>query len=296
MVALSDYLKLTRPLNLLIVALLQGMMYYGVLLPVLEVNGIDSVFKGGLFPVFILVTVIIAASGNVINDIIDIGIDKINKPSKWIAGNTIPLRSVGYFYIALIITGWILSIYIAFKIDKFNYLFLYALAVMFLFFYFKKLKKVFLFGNYNLYEQNTLAADLTPDWVLGVGVNMPLTTRDGRSGKLQAAKTALIQLDYLTAQAIQDLQLLVEKTWREANTAMEEYQGLASSLALAHENINLREKAFAQGLSTSLEVIDAELFLVSVKTQRQAAAYQYVLSLAQLLALSNQMAVFSEYQ
>ena len=147
MVALSDYLKLTRPLNLLIVALLQGMMYYGVLLPVLEENGIDSVFKGGLFPVFILVTVIIAASGNVINDIIDIGIDKINKPSKWIAGNTIPLRSVGYFYIALIITGWILSIYIAFKIDKFYYLFLYALAVIFLFFYSKKLKKVLLLGN-----------------------------------------------------------------------------------------------------------------------------------------------------
>jgi len=158
------------------------------------------------------------------------------------------------------------------------------------------LPEVFLFGNYSLYEQDALAADLAPDWMVGVGVKMPLTSRSGRSGKLKAAKSTLMQVNYLKAQAVRDLGLLVEKTWREAQTALEEYQGLASSLALAHENIHMREKAFAQGLSTSLEVIDAELFLVSVKTQRQAAAYQYVLSLARLLALSNQMASFSNYQ
>ena len=120
--------------------------------------------------------------------------------------------------------------------------------------------------------------------------------RSGRSGKLKAAKSTIIELDYLTAQAIQDLKLLVEKTWREANTALEEYNGLKSSLALANENIHLRDAAYAQGLSTSLEVVDAKLFLASVKIQRQAAAYEYVLSLARLLALSDQMTSFSNYQ
>lgn len=158
------------------------------------------------------------------------------------------------------------------------------------------LPEVFLFGNYRLYEEDTLAAELVPDWIVGVGVKMPLSSRSGRSGKLKAARSSLMQVDRLKAQAIQDLGLLVEKTWREALTALEEYQGLASSLVLADENIHMRVKAFAQGLSTSLEVIDAELFLVNVKTQRQAAAYQYVLSLARLLALSNQMATFPNYQ
>jgi outer membrane protein TolC len=158
------------------------------------------------------------------------------------------------------------------------------------------LPEVFLFGNYNLYEQNTLAADLAPDWMVGIGIKIPITTRNGRSGKLKAAKTSIIQLDHLTAQAIQDLKLLVEKTWREANTALEEYNGLKSSLELARENIHMRDTAFAQGLSTSLEVIDTKLFLVSVKIQRQEAAYQYVLSLARLLALSDQMDSFSNYQ
>jgi outer membrane protein TolC len=156
--------------------------------------------------------------------------------------------------------------------------------------------EAFLFGNYLLYEQDTLAADLVPDWMIGVGVKIPLTSRGGRSGKLKAAKSTLSKIDYLKAQAVRDLGLLVEQTWREAQTAREEYNGLATSLALADENIRMREVAFAQGLSTSLEVIDAELFRVSVKTQREAAAYRYVLSLAQLLALSNQMAEFEGYQ
>jgi len=156
--------------------------------------------------------------------------------------------------------------------------------------------EAFIFGNYNVYQQDTLAAELAPDWVVGVGVSIPLSSRSGRSGKLKAAKSTLSKIGHLKAQAMRDLGLLVEKTWREADTAREEFNGLSPSLALAHESIRMREEAFAQGLSTSLEVVDAELFLVSVKTQRQVAAYQYVLSLARLLALSNQMAQFSDYQ
>lgn len=158
------------------------------------------------------------------------------------------------------------------------------------------LPEVFMYGNYSLYEQDTLAAELTPDWVVGVGVKMDLYSRSGRSDKLQAAKSTLMQVGYLKAQAVQDLEMLAEKTWREGYTALEEYAGLESSLRLAHENIRMREIAYTQGLSTSLEVIDAELFLAQVRTQRLAASYTYVLSLARLLALSNKMNEFATYQ
>jgi len=158
------------------------------------------------------------------------------------------------------------------------------------------LPEVAAFGNYRLYKEDTLAAELAPDWVVGIGMSIPITSRSGRSGKAKAVQSTLTKIDFLKAQATQDLSLLVEKTWREAETALEEYTGLASSLELAKENIRMREIAFAQGLSTSLEVIDAELFQVSVKTQRQAAAYQYVVSLARLLALSDQIDNFSGYQ
>lgn len=156
--------------------------------------------------------------------------------------------------------------------------------------------EVFLFGNYNLYEDDSLAAKTAPDWLVGVGVSMPLVSRDGRSETVQAAKSAELQVNLLQAKTRQDLELLVEKTWREAAQGLEEYQSLSSTQALAEENVLLRDKAFGQGLSTSLDVVDAQNQLAGVKTQRAAAAYQYVVSLARLLALSGQMNSFNQYQ
>ncbi|CZF82543.1 outer membrane channel protein [Grimontia celer] len=156
--------------------------------------------------------------------------------------------------------------------------------------------QVYLYGNYNLYEGDSLTAELAPDWAVGVGVSIPLIDNGGRSDKVKAAHSTALQVQYLRAQAEQDLSLLVEKTWREAGQALEEYQGLASSISLAQENLRLREKAFAQGLSTSLDVVDAELYLASIKTQQLAASYQYVLSLSRLLAISGEMHRFPEFQ
>ncbi|WP_305419451.1 TolC family protein [Photobacterium leiognathi] len=156
--------------------------------------------------------------------------------------------------------------------------------------------EVYLYGDYNLYESDSLAAKMAPDWVVGIGVSVPLIDSSGRSGKVKAAHSMVTQVNHLRAQAEQDLSVLVEKTYREANQALEEYNGLKSSLALAKENIRLREKAFSQGLSTSLDVVDAELYLSAVKTQRLAAAYQYVMCLTRLLAISGEMNTFNNYQ
>lgn len=156
--------------------------------------------------------------------------------------------------------------------------------------------EVYLYGNYNLYEEDNLASEIAPDWEVGIGVSIPILNSSGRSGKLKAAHSSVMQINYLRAQAIQDLSVLVEKTYREANQSLEEYQGLASSIELANENFKLRTKAFAQGLSTSIDVIDAQLFIASIKTQRLAAAYKYVVSLAKLLAVSGEINSFTHYQ
>ncbi|QUJ70373.1 TolC family protein (plasmid) [Photobacterium sp. GJ3] len=156
--------------------------------------------------------------------------------------------------------------------------------------------EVFLYGNYNLYEQDTLAAKTAPDWAVGVGVSIPLFDSSGRSDKVKAAHSAMTQVNYLRAQAEQDLSVLVEKTYREASQALEEYEGLASSITLAEESVALREKAFSQGLSTSLDVVDAELYLASVRTQRVAASYHYVIALSKLLAVSGDINAFDNYE
>jgi len=160
----------------------------------------------------------------------------------------------------------------------------------------KRLPELFLFGNYSLYEQDTLAAKMAPDWLVGVGVKVPLVSRDGLSDTVQAATTTQVQVKQLLAQLRQDLTLLVEKSWREADLAREQYQALDVTERLAQENVRLREQAFRQGLGTSLDVEDARNKLAGVQTQRQVAAYQYVICLARLLALSGHQGDFSHYQ
>lgn len=156
--------------------------------------------------------------------------------------------------------------------------------------------EVFLYGDYQLYEKESLATELTPDWFVGVGVNIALIESSGRGDQVKAAHSAVSQLKFLRAQAKQDLTVLVHKTYLEAEQSIEEVKGLNSSLQLAQENKRLRLKAFSQGLSTSIDVVDAELYLAGIRSQQALASFHYLLSLTKLLALSNQMDSFSIYQ
>jgi len=156
--------------------------------------------------------------------------------------------------------------------------------------------EVYLYGDYNLYEDDSLASQLTPDWFVGIGVNIPLMENTGRSRKVQAAQSAVLQVRHLRQQAIQDLTVLVKKTYYQAQQAIEETQGLEASLKLATENLNLRKKSFNQGLATSLDVVDAQLSLASIQTQQQVARFNYIIALNKLLALSDKMSTFSQYE
>jgi outer membrane protein TolC len=154
---------------------------------------------------------------------------------------------------------------------------------------------VAVFGNYSLYEEDNLATKLVPDWIVGVGISIPLLERSGRSGNLAAAKSKVRQINALKLQAQSDLSVLVEKSYHQAKQALEEYKGLESSLKLAEETVELRMKAFNQGMSTALDVVDAELFRSSIKTQRAVASYNYVTTLARLYAMSGQLDSFLIY-
>ncbi len=156
--------------------------------------------------------------------------------------------------------------------------------------------EVALLGHYSLYEDDSLAMELTPDWFVGLTVSVHLLDRSGRGGKLQAARSLERKVEMLRRQAREDLALLVEKTYREAEQAIAEHDGLASSLRLAEKTVDLREKAFNQGLATSLDVIDSRLYVAGVKSQRSYAAYTYVTRLARLLAISGSLDAFTTYQ
>lgn len=141
------FLKLIRPANLLIVAIIQSLLQYKILVPALSQVDKSPLLDVGHFVLFVLSTLLIAASGYVINDLFDIHTDSVNKSEKQIIGKHISERSGWIFYWILIALGFLISLKIALHIDELPLLLIYPAACFLLYLYSKSWKSQGLIGN-----------------------------------------------------------------------------------------------------------------------------------------------------
>ena len=84
------------------------------------------------------------------------------------------------------------------------------------------------------------------------------------------------------AEADNALASAVETAFLRTTQAREEYLLTASTVALAKENLRLREASFAEGLSTALDVREARTQMTGAQIAERAAAYKFVVSWAML--------------
>lgn len=141
------FLQLIRFQNLGIVALTQFLLQYIVLIPAFRNEGLSPALDHLHFALLVFTTMIIAASGYVINDLKDIEIDRINKPDKMILGNIWTEKSGWQLYWAMNILGVAIATYLAIHVNNFPLVLLFPLAVGSLYLYSARLKKSFLLGN-----------------------------------------------------------------------------------------------------------------------------------------------------
>lgn len=141
------FLQLIRFPNLLIVVLTQLLIYFIVFVPNFSVANITPDLDLLHLSLLIFSTVCIAAGGYIINDILDLEIDQINKPEKTIIGNQISIKNAHWLYWGSILLGFFISIYLAIKTNNLPLLSLYPIAVFLLFLYSKYFKKSVLIGN-----------------------------------------------------------------------------------------------------------------------------------------------------
>ena len=99
------------------------------------------------FTLLVISIVLIAAGGNVINDLFDLETDKINKPTK-VTVNTIFSEShVKLMYALLTFIGIIVGIYLSYKSDNSLASFYFIAVSVLLFLYSSYFKRKALFGN-----------------------------------------------------------------------------------------------------------------------------------------------------
>ena len=130
---------------------------------------------------------------------------------------------------------------------------------------------------------NYQVAGLVPRWAVGVGVNIKIFDGLNREYKYSAAKQTVRRVGELQNKAGKDISVLVEKLYNQMMNYRNQMTSIDASLKFAEEYLRMKNAAFLEGMSSSSDLIDAELNLAGVRTERLQAAYNYDLLLARLL-------------
>jgi len=155
------------------------------------------------------------------------------------------------------------------------------------------LPQAYAFGEYNLDRGNALPVE--PDWIVGVGVRYTFLSNIDRAKTLSAAQ----EREQAAAQTGREARKLVametSRAWDLVDTARQSFLLLDGNIKAAQENLRVQEISFREGEGTVADVIDAQAALATARTERIAAAYEYDVALAALLAATNRSDEFASH-
>lgn len=141
------FLNLIRWKNLLMIALVQILIKYALLLPFYETHGVITTLTPLAFFLLVFATLCIAAGGYIINDVYDIEADLVNKPGEVIINKHITEKRALTLFIVLNIIGVGIGFYLSNGIGKSGYFVLFFIASALLYIYSSFLKQIPLIGN-----------------------------------------------------------------------------------------------------------------------------------------------------
>ncbi len=174
------WLRLIRYKNLIIIVLLQYLLRYHLLLPILDHFGVAPALSHIRFALLVIATVCLAASGYAINDYFDIQTDLINRPKKVLVGRTIERRKALLLHLILTFIGVFTGFFLAYVSRKENYVVMFLLIPALLWYYSTTFKKQFLVGNLVISLLTALVA-----WVV-VSIEFAALSRQLGEGIIQS--------------------------------------------------------------------------------------------------------------
>ncbi|MBU1096664.1 MAG: TolC family protein [Bacteroidetes bacterium] len=152
------------------------------------------------------------------------------------------------------------------------------------------LPQVAAFGKYDMYPE--YLSSLEPRWAVGVQAKFNLFNGIKDYHNLQKAKELENEVDYLSADTKRKIDLWINKSYRDMSNNSTEFLKLDVNIELAKENYRTNESRFNSGLSTSLEVIDAQLSYEKIKIDRLLTLYKYYNALNDLYLASGSLTEF----
>lgn len=144
---LLAFFKLIRIQNLLLIALCQYLFQYFILRPMFYAYYIPVTMNHLSFFILVLTTLLIAAGGNIINDIFDEELDTFNKPDKVVINKLIDEGTAQNFYYAFNFVALMMAIYLCKMIGNMQLLTYFIFCFVILWLYSAEWKKKTVLGN-----------------------------------------------------------------------------------------------------------------------------------------------------
>jgi 4-hydroxybenzoate polyprenyltransferase len=137
------FFKIIRWPNVLLTILTQLVIVHGMLIP----SNVIPALNGWQLLLLIVATALLTASGNVINDIFDVEIDKVNKPEKLLVTKRISEKNAYNLYFVLTILAVGCGFILSNSIDKPILSSIFIVVAFLLYLYASSLKAMLLIGN-----------------------------------------------------------------------------------------------------------------------------------------------------
>jgi 4-hydroxybenzoate polyprenyltransferase len=125
----------------------QYLVYYRLFLPAFRTENLSAQLGGTPFFTLVFITLLLTACGNVINDILDQEIDRVNKPQRQVVGIQISTQGANWIFAFFGFLGFMLSVALALYADRVQLLWIYPVALIGLYYYSLRLKRWPLVGN-----------------------------------------------------------------------------------------------------------------------------------------------------
>lgn len=140
-------LRLARPVNVLMLGLIHFLLYKYVVSPVSLAADMHACLTPDEWLWMSLACILVAAGGNVLNDICDQDTDAYNRPDKVIVGERVTEREAWWLYGGLTLLGIGLALWGSVRLGRWQLVSVYVLSAGALWFYSKAYKRMLIVGN-----------------------------------------------------------------------------------------------------------------------------------------------------
>lgn len=155
--------------------------------------------------------------------------------------------------------------------------------------------EIALFGKQTLYSHG-IQKNLMPRAMVGIGATWNIFDGLNREKKIKQARITQQTVSLTRDKAVDDLGVGIDKLYTQIQNALDDVTALSTTIELSRELVRMRQRAFAEGMATSTEVVDAEVMLSKAEIASLLAYYQYDVALAALLATCGIPETFGEYR